>query len=152
MKWNVLKEKCFQPSLMFIVSGKPKRWHTCTPNTTMRQLPIDLNLHLAQSFPHFALTICGSLCMCSTQITGLFGPSLTRQTWMGCFFSVNKSPPSEVELSEYFPQLVSRPLTIRTCPSCSENKKHSVDSQWKIRTMALLKFTRHPSLASKPTN
>lgn len=58
-------------------------------------------------------------------------------------FSVNKSPPSEVEHSEYFPQLISRPLTIHTCPSCYEKSKKEKHPLWtydgKTRTMVLLK-------------
>ncbi len=124
-------KKYFQPSLAFIDSGRRERWHIHAHQTQPRGSFVDLTVHVAHSFLHFASTICCSLFLRSTQIKGLFGLSRTRQTWMRCFFSVNKSPPSEVERSEYFPELGSKPLTIHTCPSCSENEKHSMGAQWK---------------------
>lgn len=47
LKWNVLKEKYFQPSLMFIDSGTDKRWHTHAPNTTVKPVMWGLRVHSA---------------------------------------------------------------------------------------------------------
>lgn len=55
-------------------------------------------------------------------------------------FSVNKSSPSEVERTKYFPQLVSR--TIHTCPSCAENVKHFMDTQWKNQNFGFSQIHR----------
>lgn len=131
----VCEMECFQgktvPTIIIVYWFWQARNVAYTPNTTMRQL---CQPKCSHTFLRFTPTICCSLFSCSTQITGLFGLSHTRQTWMRWFFSVNKSYPSEVEFSEYFPQLISRSLTIHTCPSCSENKKHSVEhnGKWEL--------------------
>lgn len=91
VKWNVLKgKKNFQPSLVFIDSGKQERWHM--HQTQPRGSFVDLNVR-THSFLHFAPSICCSLFLCFTEITGLFGLSHTRQTWMRCFFPLIKVLP-----------------------------------------------------------
>lgn len=113
MKWNVLKEKYFQPPLMFIDSGRNERWRTHAPNTTVRQF-CRLKCSLCSHYLLFSLLVL------YTNHRTLWA-ELHTANLDALVFSVNKSPPSEVECSEYFPQLVSR--TIHTCAFCSENKK-----------------------------
>lgn len=120
MKWNVLKEKYFQPPLMFIDSGRNERWRTHAPNTTVRRI-CRLKCSLCSHYLLFSLLVL------YTNHRTLWA-ELHTANLDALVFSVNKSPPSEVECSEYFPQLIS--WTIHTCAFCSENKKHFMDAQW----------------------
>lgn len=62
-------------------------------------------------------------------ISNLHGPKRHAANLDVLPFSINKRAPTDAEGSEYFPQPISNPLTIHTCPSCRESKKHSTDTQ-----------------------
>lgn len=66
-------------------------------------------------------------------------------------FSINKSPPSEVEPSEYFPQLISAsdnshlPFLLWE----KKQKKHSMDTQWKNENYGFAQIHKTSKLGSQ---
>lgn len=122
LSWKVIclgvsATECVEGKILLTFSGFNwlKKKVSSARNTTARKL-IDLNVHFARSSLDSA-SIALFLGLCRNPF---WAEAHTWQPWIRRFFSINKSPTSEVERSKYFPQLVSKPLKIHTCPLCSE--------------------------------
>ena len=102
VRWNVVKGKKRFPTIVSVYWLWQTRKVANTAHTSPRRL-----CRLKCSLCSFLPSLCTrylwlSLFMCSSHITGLWGPSHTRQTWMRCFFPLIKTSAQNIFLRSFW--------------------------------------------------